>query len=69
MSMEELRKFQIQNLEGYVSFLKTKKLSRGLTDHEIRLYEEKKAELKSLTSSSGNVKQLSLNSNKSVLPA
>ena len=46
MSMEELRKFQIQNLEGYVSFLKTKKLSRGLTDHEIRLYEEKKAELK-----------------------
>ncbi len=69
MSMEELRKFQIQNLEGYVSFLKTKKLSRGLTDHEIRLYEEKKAELKSLTSSAGNVKQLSLNSNKSVLPA
>ena len=59
MSIEELNKFKIelnqlqieyQNLEGYVFYLKSKKLSRGLTSYEYGIYEKKKEELKLLSS-------------------
>lgn len=48
----ELSKLQIKyrDLEGYVLYLKTKKLSRGLTDYENGVYEKKKKELELLSS-------------------
>ena len=51
MSKEEFNRLQneTRELEGYISYLRTKKLSRGLTEYEIRVYEAKKAELKSLS--------------------
>lgn len=47
----KLNKLQIeyQNLEGYVFYLKSKKLSRGLTSYEYGIYEKKKEELKILS--------------------
>lgn len=51
MSKEEFNRLQSEKreLEGYILYLKTKKLSRGLTEYEIRIYEAKKAEFKSLS--------------------
>ena len=51
MSKEEFNRLQneTRELEGYISYLRTKKLSRGLTEYEIRVYESKKAEFKSLS--------------------
>ena len=60
MSKEEINKLQDQKkeLEGYILYLRTKKLSRGLTAYEIGVYESKKEELKSLRSRLSDVKQL-----------
>lgn len=50
--MEKMKKIdrlkvEIANLESWISYMKSSKLSRGLNAHDIKIYENYKTELES----------------------